>query len=163
MFFSAKLKKFKKIKHCFFSRKGGYSKGIYRSLNCGMGSNDKRENILKNLELVSKKIGCKKESLITLNQKHTSDVIYFKNNRINLIKRVVGVKNEIIEVSKGKLIINEKVVKEEFIENNYYYNFPKTILKKDEVFVLGDNREFSKDSRKFGAIKIKNILSFYRV
>ena len=91
------------------------------------------------------------------------DVIYFKNNRINLIKRVVGVKNEIIEVSKGKLIINEKVVKEEFIENNYFYNFPKTILKKDEVFVLGDNREFSKDSRKFGAIKIKNILSFYRV
>ena len=30
---------------------------------------------LKNLESVSKKIGCKKESLITLNQKHTNNVI----------------------------------------------------------------------------------------
>ena len=81
MFFSKKLKKFENIKHCFFSRKNGFSKGYYESLNCGLGSNDKIENILKNLELVSKKIGCKKESLITLNQKHSDQVIHFKNER----------------------------------------------------------------------------------
>jgi len=79
MFFSKKLQKFKNIKHCFFSRKNGFSKGNYESLNCGLGSNDKKENVLKNLESVSKQIGCKKESLITLNQKHTNQVIYFKN------------------------------------------------------------------------------------
>tara|TARA_B100000686_G_scaffold349921_1_gene444450 strand:- start:909 stop:1670 length:762 start_codon:yes stop_codon:yes gene_type:complete len=77
MFFSKKLQKFKNIKHCFFSRKNGFSKGNYESLNCGLGSDDRRENVLKNLEFVSKKIGCKKESLITLNQKHTSKVICF--------------------------------------------------------------------------------------
>ena len=60
MFFSKKLQKFKNIKHCFFSRKNGVSKGLYKSLNCGLGSSDKKENVLKNLELVSKKIGCKK-------------------------------------------------------------------------------------------------------
>ena len=81
MFFSKKLKKFENIKHCFFSRKNGFSKGYYESLNCGLGSDDQRENVLKNLELVSKKIGCKKESLITLNQKHSDQVIYFKNER----------------------------------------------------------------------------------
>ena len=81
MFFSKKLKKFDNIKHCFFSRKNGFSKGYYESLNCGLGSDDQRENVLKNLELVSKKIGCKKESLITLNQKHSDQVIYFKNER----------------------------------------------------------------------------------
>ena len=90
------------------------------------------------------------------------DLISFKNNGMNLIKRVVGVKDEIIEISKGNLIINENLFKEDFIENKFNFNFPKTILKNDEVFVLGDNREFSKDSRNFGAIKIKNILSFYR-
>ena len=79
MFFSSKLKKFENIKHCFFSRKNGVSDGWYKSLNCGLGSNDKKENVLKNLELVSKKIGCKKESLITLNQKHSSEVIHFEN------------------------------------------------------------------------------------
>ena len=59
MFFSKKLQQFENIKHCFFSRKNGFSKGDYESLNCGLGSGDKRENVLKNLESVSNKIGCK--------------------------------------------------------------------------------------------------------
>ena len=80
MFFSKKLQKFKNLKHCFFSRKNGFSKGDYESLNCGLGSNDKKENVLKNLDLVSKKIGCKKELLITLNQKHTNEVICFNSD-----------------------------------------------------------------------------------
>ena len=79
MFFSLKLKKFENIKHCFFSRKNGFSKGYYKSLNCGLGSNDNKENVLKNLDLVSKKIECKKKSLITLNQTHSNRVIHFKN------------------------------------------------------------------------------------
>ena len=77
MFFSEKLKKFENLKHCFFSRKNGVSKGYYQSLNCGLGSADKKENVLKNLELVAKKITCSKESLITLNQRHTNQVIHF--------------------------------------------------------------------------------------
>mgnify|MGYP001239893724 FL=1 len=79
MFFSKKLQKFENIKHCFFSRKHGISQGVYESLNCGLGSNDNKENVLKNLELVSNKINCKNDSLITLNQKHTDLVIHFKN------------------------------------------------------------------------------------
>ena len=79
MFFSSKLSKFKNIKHCFFSRQNGFSKGNFSSLNCGLGSTDKKEDVLKNLELVSEKISCRKESLITLNQKHTNKVLHFKN------------------------------------------------------------------------------------
>ena len=79
MFFSKKLQKFENLKHCFFSRKNGFSKGHYESLNCGLGSGDKKENVLKNLNLVSKKIGCKDEVLITLNQIHSNKVVYFEN------------------------------------------------------------------------------------
>ena len=43
MFYSKKFKKFKNIKHCFFSKKGGFSKGIYQSLNCGRGSKDNKK------------------------------------------------------------------------------------------------------------------------
>ena len=78
MFFSKKLQKFKNLKHCFFSRKDGYSSGLYESLNCGIGSKDQKDKVLKNLEYVSNKIGCEKEMLITLNQKHTNDVIFFE-------------------------------------------------------------------------------------
>tara|TARA_B110000196_G_scaffold285677_1_gene268915 strand:- start:284 stop:1045 length:762 start_codon:yes stop_codon:yes gene_type:complete len=79
MFFSSKLKELKNLKHCFFSRKYGVSKGYYQSLNCGLGSKDKKTSVLKNLEIVSKNIGCSKDSLITLNQKHTNKVLYFKD------------------------------------------------------------------------------------
>ena len=71
MIVSKKLKTFKNIKHGFFNRRGGVSTGIYRSLNCGIGSNDKKENVLKNLKIVSKKIGCSKKRLILLNQTHS--------------------------------------------------------------------------------------------
>ena len=62
-----------------------------------MGSKDKKEIVLKNLELISKKIGCKKESLITLNQKHSNKVIFFKNkkeikNKLNGDAIICGVK-----------------------------------------------------------------------
>ena len=61
MFYSKKLYKFKKIKHCFFSRKGGFSKGLYKGLNCGRGSNDNKLDILKNLNYISKKFSVKKK------------------------------------------------------------------------------------------------------
>ncbi len=58
----------------------------------------KKENILKNLESVSKKIGCKKELLITLNQKHTDKVVCFASsadikNKLNGDAIVSKVKN----------------------------------------------------------------------
>ena len=103
MFFSKKLEKFENVKHCFFSKKNGVSKGLYKSLNCGLGSRDSKENVLKNLELVSKKMGCKKESLITLNQTHSNKVIYFENcddikNKIEADAVICKVKNIAIGV-----------------------------------------------------------------
>ena len=47
MFYSKKLKKLKKIKHCFFSRKNGFSKGFYKGLNCGRGSNDNKKDVIE--------------------------------------------------------------------------------------------------------------------
>ena len=72
---SKKLIKYKNLKHGFFNKIGGVSKGIYRSLNCGIGSLDNKKNVLKNLNIVSKKIGCKNKNLIILKQKH-SDKFY---------------------------------------------------------------------------------------
>ena len=74
---SIKLKNFYNIKHGFFNNSGGVSSGIYKSLNCGIGSNDKKKNIIKNLQIVSKKIGAKKK-LILLHQIH-SNKIFFVN------------------------------------------------------------------------------------
>ena len=74
MFKSKKLGKFKSIEHGFFNRKGGFSKGIYKSLNCGLGSKDKIQDVKKNIEKVCLKIGCNKNKLILLNQIHSNNV-----------------------------------------------------------------------------------------
>ena len=78
MFYSKKLKKFKEIKHCYFSRKGGFSKGLYKSLNCGKGSKDKKINVVKNLKYISNKMLVKKNKLILMNQTHSNKVIEIK-------------------------------------------------------------------------------------
>ncbi len=86
MFYSKKLKKFKNIHHCFFSRKKGYSKGIYQSLNCGRGSKDKKNNINKNLNFVAKKMNVKKNKLILMNQTHSNKVVEIK--KYNFKKKI---------------------------------------------------------------------------
>ena len=80
MFYSKKLKEFKEIKHCFFSRKGGFSRGVYKSLNCGLGSKDNKNNILKNLKFVSKKMQTKIQNLVLMYQTHSNKVIKVKKN-----------------------------------------------------------------------------------
>ena len=72
MYRSKKLKKFFEIKHYFFSRKNGYSKGLYKGLNCGRGSKDNKKNIAKNLEFVSKKMRVKKNNLILIKDSLTN-------------------------------------------------------------------------------------------
>ena len=52
---SKKLSNIKTIKHGFFSRTGGKSKKIYKSLNCGPGSKDNPSDVKKNLQIVKKK------------------------------------------------------------------------------------------------------------
>ena len=80
------LNKYNNINHGFFNRTGGNSKGIYKSLNCGTGSQDKKKNVQKNLDIVCKKIGCNKNHLILLNQMHSSKVFYLNKNRKKKIK-----------------------------------------------------------------------------
>ncbi len=75
---SKELVKFKNIKHGFFDRQGGVSKGNYKSLNCGPGSKDRIKDVRKNIEKVCKKIGCNKNNLILLDQIH-SNIVHIVN------------------------------------------------------------------------------------
>ena len=68
------------ISHGFFNRCGGKSKGIYKSLNCGPGSNDKRINIYENLKIVKRKINKDCKNIILLNQIHSNKFIFINKN-----------------------------------------------------------------------------------
>jgi len=73
---SKKLSKMKNLKHGFFNMRGGISKNIYKSLNCGPGSGDKERNVKKNLEIVRKKIKKSARDIFLLNQIHSNKFIY---------------------------------------------------------------------------------------
>ena len=73
---SKKLSKHKDISHGFFDRMGGVSSGIYKSLNCGTGSNDKKYKVKKNLNIVKKKITKKSKNIVLLKQIHSNKFIF---------------------------------------------------------------------------------------
>jgi len=74
MFYSKSLIKIKQIKHCFFSRKNGFSKGVFKGLNCGRGSKDNKKNINKNLDFVAKKMNVERDKLVLMFQTHSNRV-----------------------------------------------------------------------------------------
>ena len=76
---SKKLSKIKNLKHGFFNSIGGKSKNIYKSLNCGPGSKDKKLNIKRNLEIVRKKIDKKAKNIFLLHQVHSSKFVYISD------------------------------------------------------------------------------------
>ncbi len=116
MFYSKKLKKFKNLNHCFFSKKGGYSKGVYKSLNCGRGSQDSKKNIDRNLSLVSKKVKVNKNKLFMMHQTHSSKVIKIDNKSKNskkffsdaLITKVNGIALGVVTADCVPIILYDK-------------------------------------------------------
>ena len=99
---SEKLSKYKKIKHGFFNRKGGQSKGIYKSLNCGMGSLDNKKNINKNLKIACKKISPSYKKLILLHQIHSNKFHFLNKNYKKNKKKIIG---DALITNQKKIII----------------------------------------------------------
>ncbi|KFI27117.1 polyphenol oxidase [Haematobacter massiliensis] len=63
------------LKHGFFTRKGGASSGIFHGLNCGPGSSDMAEVVAINRARAAKALELPVQSLVTLAQVHSPDVV----------------------------------------------------------------------------------------
>lgn len=63
------------IVHMFFTRQGGVSTGIYGSLNCGPGSNDRREDVLNNRARAMAALQLDPAALVTVHQIHSPTVV----------------------------------------------------------------------------------------
>lgn len=89
----------------------------------------------------------KRFDIVVLNNETDSDKI---------IKRVIGLPNEKIEYKEGKLFINDSELKLEIkFEDTEDFVFE---TKENEYFVLGDNRDVSKDSRVLGNFNKEDIV-----
>lgn len=70
------LPKDAKAQHGFFTRMGGVSDGIYKSLNCGPGSNDEPERVQENRICVAEELGVEPQNLLSLYQVHGAECLY---------------------------------------------------------------------------------------
>lgn len=75
-----------------------------------------------------------------------------------LVKRIIGLPGDILEINNSILYINGEKIYEQYIkeEMNIPY-YLKLKIPKDKFFVMGDNRNVSLDSRYFGLIQSEDI------
>ena len=76
----------------------------------------------------------------------------------SLIKRLVGVPGDIIEVKEGKLYRNHTPIEEHWILNPMQYEMNPVQIPQEEIWVLGDNRNNSLDSHAWGTLPERNII-----
>lgn len=89
------------------------------------------------------------------------DVIVFHNPENPdeiLVKRVAGIPGDRVEIIGGYLFVNDVLVDEPYLGTLDILDTPETTIPDNMVFVLGDNRRFSSDSRDWGALSINSIL-----
>jgi signal peptidase I len=75
-----------------------------------------------------------------------------------LIKRVVGLPGEEVMVRDGKVYIDGQPLEEPYIARFTYGDYGPQYVPPLSIFVLGDNRGFSNDSRAFGMVPIEHIV-----
>jgi len=77
-------------------------------------------------------------------------------NRV--IKRVVGIPGDALEIRKGSVFIDGKRLNEPYVTQRDDSNYPAFTLGFEEYFLLGDNRAHSGDSRQWGTVRRQNII-----
>jgi signal peptidase I len=74
------------------------------------------------------------------------------------IKRVVAVAGDTVEVRDGVLYVNSEPQQEPFLKEKMDSVYEQELVPEDHVFVMGDNRNSSGDSRVFGPVEIDSLL-----
>ena len=89
------------------------------------------------------------------NNYERGDVVLSESTYLNkdIIKRIVGLPGEIVQIKNGQVYINEEPIKEDYIIPFEDETTDAFLLGENEYFLIGDNRPISYDSRSFGPVK----------
>ncbi len=91
---------------------------------------------------------------------HRGDVVVLRMDgaRDMLIKRVVALPGETVSIQGGQVFVDGVPLTEPWAVRQGGPDYPPTLVPEGHVFVLGDNRSHSNDSRSFGPVPLANIV-----
>jgi signal peptidase I len=107
-----------------------------------------------------------KLSLLAGSIKRGEIIIFDSGNETRdiYVKRVIAIEGDEIEIKDGKVYLNGEALKEDYLKEEAFTEAGSFIpdntkykVEKHQVFVLGDNRAHSKDSREIGPVDIEDI------
>ena len=128
------------------------------------------DHLLVNKFIYGVKIPILRKIIIPITDPKRDDIIVFiyPNDRsLDFIKRVIGVGGDKIEIKNKKIFINDREYKDVYgvYSDSLIYpgamhlrdNFGPIIVPQGSLFVMGDNRDNSKDSRYWGFVDVKDV------
>jgi len=126
--------------------------------------------LLVNKFLYGTRIPFMDEKVLQFRKPHRGDIIVFiypKDRSKDFIKRVIGQEGEKVEIIHNKIYINDRLIPDpwgHFSEKNLWTrylpsmeSFGPVVVPKDSLFVMGDNRDNSQDSRFWGFVTLREV------
>lgn len=101
-----------------------------------------------------------------LHEPERGDIVVFKSHlkttegkEKDLIKRVIGISGDTVQITGGKVFVNGQLLREEYINGTFTSGELLVEVPEKMIFVMGDNRENSLDSRddKVGPVSLKTV------
>ncbi len=89
------------------------------------------------------------------------DVIVFpppQNKEVDYIKRVIGLPGDHVSILDGTVYLNNHAISEPYLVEKPMGNYAERVVPEGSVFVMGDNRNHSEDSRVWGFLSIDTII-----
>jgi len=128
------------------------------------------DHILVNKFIYGVKIPFLQTTIIPITNPKRGDIVVFKfpeDPSKDFIKRVIGVAGDVVEVRDKKVYVNSKLLNHDFGIHTDSYIFPASAQPRDNfgpvvvpphsLFVMGDNRDQSYDSRFWGFVDLKAV------
>lgn len=102
------------------------------------------------------------EMFLRYGEVERGDVMVFRyplEPEVIYVKRMIGLPGETLEIKKDGIYIDGGKIEEPYLENNYNYApMGPVMVPENSYFAMGDNREFSADSRIWGFVPEDNFI-----
>ena len=89
------------------------------------------------------------------------DIVVFdypNNPEEEYIKRVIGIAGDKVSISEGEVYLNDVILDEQYVDDYMLGTLNEEVIQEGMIFVMGDNRNHSSDSRYWGALSIDYVI-----